>query len=427
MAYRQKNNNAARVQNVIVPVRADPTLTWDEYHAPRSMKEGLEMISKRVDPEWQKKRCAVDKQARGGRVDPFPGRQILLLHGPPGTGKTHAMRMLATLCKLQPYQLDIRAITEANDARTLWKDVLDTIGGGRDSIFFLDECENIFRDRGPLMGGYNCMSQITVQLIDDFLAWCEGLEKPSLNAEDARVIICLSTNVVDNLDRAVVSRCSPVEVPLPGEAELFGWWKQETQHLKEPDHRTLASQSVFASLSFRDVKKIVKDQHDKAASRMEPAEEMTCAKYAWAIKRFRGLCLEPGGDVIGEISESPLPYDMDSINSSGVDHPKIVPPALRSSSSSSDVAQMLSFLEHDVLPYMQKLAQQLHDEQRERRKLERKVEYLEQTLEEDWCMEQLSLEEQRHVSKTVLLKTGVGITSASFGGRFLRRLGSSLQ
>ena len=39
-------------------------------------------------------------------------------------------------------------------------------------------------------------------------------------------VICLSTNMLDQLAPALVSRTVPVEAPQPGKEELLRWWQK---------------------------------------------------------------------------------------------------------------------------------------------------------------------------------------------------------
>ena len=64
-----------------------------------------------------------------------PGVPVILFHGPPGTGKTHAMRVIAAESRLKPLLLDTRKLQEDSDrAPHLWASVLDAIAESETSL-----------------------------------------------------------------------------------------------------------------------------------------------------------------------------------------------------------------------------------------------------------------------------------------------------
>eukprot|EP00747_Dinoflagellata_sp_TGD_P059903 gnl/TRDRNA2_/TRDRNA2_151793_c2_seq1.p2 gnl/TRDRNA2_/TRDRNA2_151793_c2~~gnl/TRDRNA2_/TRDRNA2_151793_c2_seq1.p2 ORF type:complete len:230 (+),score=53.86 gnl/TRDRNA2_/TRDRNA2_151793_c2_seq1:2-691(+) len=223
------------------------------------------------------------------------------------------------------------------------------------------------------------MSQTTVRLIDDFLAWFDGIEGPPRSVEESRAIMCFSTNELEHLDPAVISRCMLVDVPLPGEKELLAWWQRHTHQLMQTEHKKLASLSVGMRLSFRDVKKLLNDQHDKAASKdMSIRTEMTFAKYEWTIKRFRGLCL--GADCEPPVGPSASEEDDDSAHGDVDDSRELN-------------VNALALLRDKLMPDLQNFKSQLEEVKRElqdernaRVRLEKEMKHLEDLIDEErWC------------------------------------------
>lgn len=61
-------------------------------------------------------------------------------------------------------------------SEVLFNEVLAEISKLSRAIVFLDECEGIFRSRGPMMNYASVSVTAKVDVIDDFLAWVDGLE-----------------------------------------------------------------------------------------------------------------------------------------------------------------------------------------------------------------------------------------------------------
>ncbi|WP_299055707.1 ATP-binding protein [uncultured Nocardioides sp.] len=132
----------------------------------------------------------------------------ILLHGPPGTGKTHTVRHLVgradgvTVLLLSGSSM--RSVREASRlARAL-----------EPSMIVLEDCDLIAEDRGMGGGG---------ELLFELLEALDGMDG------DADVAFVLTTNRPDLLERALTRRPGridlAIEVPLPDEAaraRLFG-------------------------------------------------------------------------------------------------------------------------------------------------------------------------------------------------------------
>ena len=146
----------------------------------------------------------------------------------------------------------------------MFDEVLQTIGSLSRSIVFLDECEGIFRSRGPMMNYASVTVTTKVELIDDFLTWVDGLQGQKESHVMAGAFLCLSTNVLEHIDPAVVSRSSCLKIDLPGLPERQAWWAAHAKHLVMPELAELAS--ITEGLSFRDLAQVA-EKVERAAAR----------------------------------------------------------------------------------------------------------------------------------------------------------------
>ncbi|CAE7299379.1 ftsH2 [Symbiodinium necroappetens] len=251
------------VSSVLKKLPSDDDLTWDSYFAPEHVKDELRHLAEGMDPDFQQRLKALRQHCckRPGQI--FRGRPMILLHGPPGTGKTHAMRMLAALLKLQPWILDVKTMSDSWEARNLFGEVLRTIASLDKAIVFLDECEGIFRSRGPMMNYALVAVTTKVELIDDFLTWVDGLQ--GQRAEEIKgAYLCLSTNILDHIDPAIVSRSNCMKIDLPGLSERRAWWGAHAKHLIPCELDDLGA--LTEGLSFRDLGQVA-EKVEKAAAR----------------------------------------------------------------------------------------------------------------------------------------------------------------
>ena len=101
---------------------------------------------------------------------------IVLLYGPPGSGKSFAMRMLAAQSGLQPWELKATALQErTREPVAVFQTILERMGRMENAIVYVDECEVLFPSR-EVMGNY---ASVDVRghrrILAAFLTWVQGL------------------------------------------------------------------------------------------------------------------------------------------------------------------------------------------------------------------------------------------------------------
>ena len=124
-----------------------------------------------------------------------PGIPLVLFCGPPGTGKTHAMRTLSMVTGLKPFTLDLAGLVDLDSwqAVPMFEEIMTRIQEMENSIIMLDECETAFPCRQKLAGAASVMVQTQKRLLSHFIKWAEGLEtSEGLDWEKRRVVLVLA-------------------------------------------------------------------------------------------------------------------------------------------------------------------------------------------------------------------------------------------
>merc|ERR1719433_2655776 len=98
-----------------------PELTWDEYSADEELKAQLKAISSLTE---QRQGHDIRVQVYGNDARPS-GPPIVLLHGPPGTGKTQGMKVVAAQTEKHLYVLSLKGLVAHGQIRDLFAAILE--------------------------------------------------------------------------------------------------------------------------------------------------------------------------------------------------------------------------------------------------------------------------------------------------------------
>ncbi|CAJ1429098.1 unnamed protein product [Effrenium voratum] len=173
------------------------------------------------------------REEGSGALD-VDGAQLVLLSGPPGTGKTkHAVSFARAL------GLPLLAVNPASagGARvpSSWAPALRQEIRGRDCILFLDEIDQYAGDEGFASG------------LRQFL---DGVCQPA----GSRVLVLGTTNQLGRLPPDVRHRAEVVKFDRPEMTHLEAMWRVYAKHLKPEDLSKLSRISTEEKATGRDVK-----------------------------------------------------------------------------------------------------------------------------------------------------------------------------
>ncbi|CAE7461738.1 atad1, partial [Symbiodinium pilosum] len=185
----------------------DPDVSLKTYFAPRQTKQSLIRILKSQDEAYQKKLDASVKSIRGKDVPKKSKPKLHLFHGPPATGKTQAMKVIAAEAGLRAINLKLGepgygSLKELQDALNQ----IDEMSRDPDGVgvaVLIDEAEQVFRSRSD-MKSTSVKAEAMKEVVRAFLEWTDGLQTRNRDAKP--IVVVMATNLRDRIDEAIQSR-----------------------------------------------------------------------------------------------------------------------------------------------------------------------------------------------------------------------------
>lgn len=154
--------------------------------------DALECLQETLVHQWTIRDAFADVAVYG--IKPTT---MALFHGPPGNGKTMAAKMLAKITGAPLYRVACESLiasylgkTESNMAT-----ILSWLERQGEAVVLFDECEAIFSRRD---GGGECSKTIS-RAMQVFWQAVDRWDSPQM--------FLLATNLIDQVDPAVLSRC----------------------------------------------------------------------------------------------------------------------------------------------------------------------------------------------------------------------------
>lgn len=226
----------------------------EDIKLPREQKQQLHHICSHV---WQRHKVFDEwkmeqKYAYGRNVS-------ALFVGPPGTGKTMAVHVLADMLELPLYRIDISQIVDKYIGETEKRlEEVFNIAEKNNAILFFDEADSIFGKRSEVNEAKDKYANTEVSYILQRMEEYDG-------------IVILATNYKKNIDEAFMRRIRYlVEFPLPGEEIRRQIWEScfaPEVPLEDVDFGYLARQFELAG---GNIKNIVLNAVFMAASEEKP-------------------------------------------------------------------------------------------------------------------------------------------------------------
>jgi transitional endoplasmic reticulum ATPase len=262
--------------------RLDEQLTWDDVVLDEDVRDQLdELMTVFAQPDLARK---LGVAAPAG----------ILLHGPPGTGKTTVAKVIASQVAASFYEMSAADILSkwAGESEQRVAKMFTKARANRPSVIFIDEIEGLLRRRSG-----DATSPWEQRVVGQFLRELDGLRGGE------GVLLIGATNRLDIIDDAVVGRrLTPIEVGLPdlaGRVQLLGVLCRDVALAKDVDLKMVAA--ATDGMSGADLKRVRDAAGMKALSRAtrsrgkttgSPAVKMADFDAALASQRNRASLLQ---------------------------------------------------------------------------------------------------------------------------------------
>lgn len=281
LARLTRGYNAAGLESVVslasqAALRSDAPIDQATLQRVISERGGQHRIRLEQRTEWSE--VVLDDETREQVqqiltvfTDPDLARQVgvsapagIVLHGPPGTGKTTIARAMASQVEASFYEISASDILSkwAGEAEQRVTKLFAKARTNRPSIIFVDEIDSLLSRRNA-----DSSAKWEERVLSEFLRELDGLKGGD------GVLLVGATNRLDTLDDAIVGRrLVPIEVPLPdppARLALLRLLTAEVNLAKDVDLRALAA--ATDGLSGADLKQLRDKAGMRALGRIKPA------------------------------------------------------------------------------------------------------------------------------------------------------------
>ncbi|MEZ4868526.1 MAG: ATP-binding protein [Caldilineaceae bacterium] len=221
--------------------KVTPRYTWEQMVLPPDELAKLNEIVAVVKHRHE----VLEVMGVGRQLAPSSG-VMALFSGPPGTGKTMAAEVMATVLQLDLYKIELSGVvskyigeTEKNLERIF------TEAANSNAILFFDEADALFGKRSEVKDAHDRYANIEVAYLLQRMELYEG-------------VTILATNLRANLDEAFARRFfRTVEFPFPKPPERLRIWQTlfppELPKGKDVDFALLAKRFDLAGGNIRNV------------------------------------------------------------------------------------------------------------------------------------------------------------------------------
>lgn len=261
---RLRGKNSANVQ----------ALTWDDVILPKATREEFTSLGKELR-NAERLRSLNIHVPRG-----------ILLHGPPGTGKTQIARVLASQSELSfliATTADLKGGFIGHSGQSV-KTLFEKARTQAPCILFVDELDVIAPARG-----HNADDTFTREIVGQFLQELDGA-----TSRNGQIFLLAASNHPDHIDAALLSRMErKIEIELPdaeARAAIIGlqlrdkpvsfdidevaqWLAERTAGLSGRDLQSLVTQATR-----RAVRRVLAVSDDALATRLERSD----LEHAWS-------------------------------------------------------------------------------------------------------------------------------------------------
>ncbi|MDY6789106.1 MAG: AAA family ATPase [Candidatus Nanohaloarchaea archaeon] len=149
-----------------------------------------------------------------GKESPFKDKGGVLLHGPPGTGKTHSLKAIAKEAGINLYLINGPEIVRKYVGKSAEKlrDIANAAMDDAPSLIVLEEIDSLAGPRGS-----SSSNDLNSRIIGTLNSLMDGFE------ENERVYWAATTNRPDQMDSALVrpGRFTKIEYDRPGEKATY--------------------------------------------------------------------------------------------------------------------------------------------------------------------------------------------------------------